>query len=72
MKVLFDTNVVLDLLLNRIPHNQSSLTLFKAVEMGKIEGVLCATTLTTINYLVAKSQNRQTDHQAILSLMRLR
>lgn len=71
MKVLFDTNVILDLLLNRAPHNQFALTLFKAVEMGKVEGVLCATTLTTISYLVAKSQNRQTAHQAILSLMRL-
>ena len=71
MKVLFDTNVVLDLLLNRIPHNQSALTLFKSVETGKVEGVLCATTLTTISYLVAKSQNRQTAHQAILGLMRL-
>jgi predicted nucleic acid-binding protein len=54
MKVLFDTDVTLDLLLDRRPHSESAAILFSKVERGEIEGYLCATTITTIHYLAAK------------------
>lgn len=54
MKILFDTNVVLDVLLNREPYVADAIELFSAVENTTITGLLCATTLTTIEYLCAK------------------
>ncbi|WP_019865352.1 PIN domain-containing protein [Methylovulum miyakonense] len=71
MKILFDTNVVLDLLLNREPFAKDAAILFNAVESCKIQGVLCATTITTIDYLCAKSIGGTLAKQAIKSLLEL-
>lgn len=71
MKILFDTNIVLDVLSAREPHVEISAKLFDMVESGHIEGYLCATTITTIGYLIKKWQNKQTAKQAIHSLLRL-
>jgi len=58
VKVLFDTNIILDVLLNREPFVELSASLVSLVEAGEIKGYLCATTLTTIDYLISKSQTR--------------
>jgi predicted nucleic acid-binding protein len=55
VRALFDTNVVLDLLLDRQPWSQTAAQLFAQVETGKLEGFLCATTVTTIYYLASKA-----------------
>ena len=55
MIVLFDTNVVLDVLMDRQPHSQSAAELMALVERQKLSGVLGATTVTTIHYLAYKS-----------------
>ena len=47
MKVLFDTNVVLDVLLARQPYAQVSTQLLSLADQGRLHGVLCATTVTT-------------------------
>ena len=55
MRILFDTNVVLDVLLDRRPYAAAASRLMVHVERGRIEGLLGATTVTTIHYLAAKS-----------------
>jgi predicted nucleic acid-binding protein len=55
MKVLFDTNVVLDVLLARKPHATAAAQLFALVERGEMQGSVCATTITTIHYLAARA-----------------
>ena len=55
MKVLFDTNVVLDQLLERQPHVDSAEQLMSLVDAGCIEGLICSTTATTIHYLASKA-----------------
>ena len=55
MRVLFDTNVVLDVLLEREPHAHAAAQLMSLVDGGQIEGYLCATTVTTVHYLAAKA-----------------
>lgn len=55
MKVLFDTNVILDVLLQREPHVAASANLLSRAETGEVLCVLCATTVTTLYYLVAKA-----------------
>ncbi|MEA5488747.1 MULTISPECIES: PIN domain-containing protein [Pseudanabaena] len=54
MKVLFDTNVILDTVLARVPFIENAAYLFEAVELGKIQGFISAMTVTDIHYLVKR------------------
>ncbi len=71
MKVLFDTNVILDVLLDRKPFSEDAIWLVSKVEAGEIGGYLCATTITTIHYLASKSIGAKAAQQAIASLLSL-
>lgn len=55
MKILLDTNIVLDLLMDRMPFADSAVELFSKVESGTAIGYLCGTTITTVYYLTAKA-----------------
>ena len=55
MRVLVDTNVVLDVLLERHPFADAASQVFALVEESKIEGFLCATTITTVDYLLGQA-----------------
>ena len=55
MNVLFDTNVVLDVLMNRAPHAEQAAQLMVSAEQKEVTGFLGATTVTTIHYLTGKS-----------------
>ncbi len=69
MRVLIDTNVVLDIILERQPFVEAATTLFALVESGKIQGYIAATTVTNIFYIVRKLQGRDVALQAIAKLM---
>lgn len=71
MKVLFDTNIILDVLLAREPFVALSATLVNQVEQQCIEGYLCATTLTTIDYLLNKSLPATPAKAALKTLLTL-
>lgn len=51
MRVLLDTNVVLDVLLNREPWVKDSAAAWRASDAGRIVGHITATTLTDIFYV---------------------
>ncbi|MDD5199650.1 MAG: PIN domain-containing protein [Terrimicrobiaceae bacterium] len=55
MKLLLDTNIILDVMLDRKPFSADSAKIVAAAESGILEGSLCATTITTIHYLAAKA-----------------
>lgn len=71
MKTLFDTNVVLDVLLDREPFSTEASLLLSKVERSEIIGFICATSVTTIHYLVAKALGRKAAAQHIHSLLSL-
>ncbi len=71
MKVLLDTNVVLDLLLDREPWSKTAAKLFSRIESGTLEGYLGATTVTTIYYLAAKTVGANAARQKIRELLAL-
>lgn len=71
MRVLVDTNVVLDVLLARQPFVGASAEVFGLVEHSRIEGLLCATTITTIDYLLRQAMPRPTARQALGKLLEL-
>ena len=54
MRVLLDTNVILDVWLAREPFWRDSARLMGKVESKEIEGVICPTTVTTLHYLGKK------------------
>jgi predicted nucleic acid-binding protein len=54
MRVLVDTNIVLDGLLEREPFVRDARALIEAIEAEQIEGYVTATTLTNIFYIVRR------------------
>ncbi len=65
MRVLFDTNVVLDVLLNRQPWVKESTAVWQASGEGQIVGYIVASTLTDIFYISRRSADLETAHKAI-------
>jgi predicted nucleic acid-binding protein len=58
MRVLFDTNVVLDVLWARAPHAEAATALLDHVARKELDALLCATSITTIFYLAEKASGR--------------
>lgn len=71
MRILFDTNIILDVLLDRQPFADAALDLFVRVENGQISGYLCASTITTIHYLASKVLDSKEASSSIEKLMGL-
>jgi len=71
LKILFDTNIVLDVLMDRLPHSDVAVELFSMVEDGTIIGYLCGTTITTVFYLASKTVGTETAHVEIKKLLSL-
>jgi predicted nucleic acid-binding protein len=71
VEVIVDTNVVLDVLLDRHPFAKSAARIFAFVEESKIEGFLCATTVTTVEYLFGQALAPAKARQALRQLLHL-
>ena len=71
MRVLFDTNVVLDVLLDREPHAEVATRLLSLVDLGRIDGVVCATTVTTIHYLASRAIGHKAATRHVRELLEL-
>ena len=71
MKILFDTNVILDVMLLRKPFLKFSTLILAEVERKKIDGYICSTTVTTIHYLVSKVKGSREAKNQIKELLQL-
>ena len=71
MKILFDTNIVLDVLMDRLPYSDAAVELFSKVEDGTVSGYLCGTTITTVYYLAAKTVGAARAQEEIKKLLSL-
>ena len=71
IKALIDTNIVLDVLLARKPFVDAATRLFGLIEQSRLEGLLCATTITTVDYLLAQSLPRPHSREALRRLLEL-
>lgn len=58
MKILIDTNVVLDVALERLPYMIMSEQVLLHVEQGTLEGYTSASTFTDLYYLIRKARGR--------------
>ena len=68
-KVVIDLNVVLDVLQEREPFYEASVSLLAAVETGKVEGYLAAHSVTTLFYLIQKSKSSADARAMITNLL---
>lgn len=71
MRVLFDTNIIIDVLLNREPFATDSVKAMNLAEAREIESYLCATTVTTIYYLVARHYDKSHAIEKIATLLKI-
>lgn len=71
MKIFFDTNVILDVMLDRTPFSEPASQLLSLVECGDISGIICATTVTTIHYLSTKALGKNKSKNKIKDLITL-
>ena len=71
MKILLDTNTVLDLLLERKPFFKHSKELFILAETKKLKAYLSASSITTIHYLTAKALNKNEADKIIEMLLKI-
>jgi predicted nucleic acid-binding protein len=71
LKVIVDTNVVLDVLLAREPFLKPAVEVFCLVEESRIDAFICATTVTTVDYLLVKSLPKSDARSALRRLISL-
>ena len=69
MRVLFDTNVILDALLAREPHAAPAITLMDIVARKELDALLGATSITTIYYLAEKAIGASAARQRLADLL---
>jgi predicted nucleic acid-binding protein len=68
-KVLFDTNIILDIALDRKPFFDLSAKLFGLIDKKKIIGHVTASTITDIYYIAKKDRGNEVAIQFILNLL---
>lgn len=71
MKILLDTNVVLDVLADREPHVESSAAVLSLVEKKAIRGSIAAHTATTLHCLLERELGSRKAGRALAALLRL-
>jgi predicted nucleic acid-binding protein len=71
LRAIVDTNVVLDVLLEREPFVKPAVEVFRLAEESRIVAFICATTVTTIDYLLAKSLQKPKARDALHRLISL-
>ncbi|MGH8588177.1 MAG: type II toxin-antitoxin system VapC family toxin, partial [Gammaproteobacteria bacterium] len=70
-KLLIDTNVVLDAILERKPWVEDATALLDAIAKGRAEGHIAGHTVTTVYYIVERERNRSVAATAINDLLQL-
>jgi predicted nucleic acid-binding protein len=70
-RILLDTNIVLDVLLDRKPYVDASAAVWAAVETGAAEGMLAAPAFTTIHYLIRKEMGNAKSGRTVSAILRV-
>lgn len=71
MKILIDTNVILDFILKRSHYHKSAENLFQLVADDQLEAVIAAHTITNSFYILRKHIDLETRKELLSSIMQL-
>jgi predicted nucleic acid-binding protein len=71
LKLLIDTNVLLDVVLERKPWVEDATALLDALAKGRAEGYVVAHAVTTVYYVVERERNRTLAATAVTDLLQL-
>lgn len=69
MKVLIDTNIILDVLCKRLEFYEDSARIFKLCEVKKITGVISALSIPNIIYILRKELDADKTKEVLDNLM---
>lgn len=70
-KILFDVNVILDVIENRAPYVQHSGPVLKRAEGGHVHGYVCASSIDTLAFLLRRSCSSAKTHSILQDLLRI-
>ncbi|WP_340105404.1 type II toxin-antitoxin system VapC family toxin [Rhodohalobacter sp. 8-1] len=70
-RVLFDTNIILDVALKRMPHFELASELFEMIDRNKVTGHVTASTITDIYYISKKQKGHKSAIAFISSLIEI-
>ena len=70
-QALIDTNVVLDVLLDRQPHVEGSAAVWAVIETGLSKGFPSAHAITTIHYLVRRELGNARAKRTVAAILRI-
>lgn len=68
-RVLFDSDVLLDVLCKREPHFQASVQALNTVKTGKTQGYISGHAVTNIYYILSKQNGRESSRKLVISLL---
>ena len=70
-RVLADTNLILDVVLERKPHAEGSTAVLRSIESRALKGFVSAHAVTTIHYVHRKSLGLPSADKAISGILRI-
>jgi len=70
-RILVDTNIVLDVLLNRTPFADASAAIWAEIETGSWAGMLAAHAVTTIHYIVRREMDNAKSRRTMSALLKV-
>ncbi|MDO5299992.1 MAG: PIN domain-containing protein [Clostridia bacterium] len=68
MRVLIDTNIIMDVLANREGFSEPASQLFRLCEVGQVQGVIYALSIANIAYIMRKELDREQIKDVIAKL----
>lgn len=71
MKILFDTNILLNVFLEREPFYDASFTTLSIAEQNIIEGWISGTTVTSLYYLIQKGLSKKLADKHVKNLLKI-
>lgn len=71
MKVLLDTNVVLDVLLERYPHYSASSEVFILSDKSNIQLLVTSTIVTDLYYIISKALSKNKAKEFLTNLLEI-
>jgi predicted nucleic acid-binding protein len=69
--MLVDTNVILDVMLERNPHAESSTPILQAIERREVKGFVAAHAVTTIQYLIRRTVGLSSADKSVAGLLQI-